>query len=206
VGRRPLVPRRLVLSAHLSSFDPRTFTVLLQQLQSGNADAAALLLPLVYSELHGLAQALFAKEHRAHTLQPTALIHEVWLKLGGGLGGAGDRRHFFGIAALAMRQVLTDHARAQNRDKRGGGRSCITLDEHLVASGKGREVLDLIELEDTLVRLGTLNERHARMVEMRFFGGLTIDETAAALGVTRTTVERDWFTVRAWLRRELGGK
>jgi RNA polymerase sigma-70 factor, ECF subfamily len=198
-----VVPRNLVFSLHLSSFDPKTVTVLLQQLQAGDADAVGSLLPLVYGELRGLAQALFANERRAHTLQPTALIHEVWLKLGGNLGGAGDRRQFFALAALAMRRVLTDHARTQRREKRGSGQRGITLAEHLVASGTGPEALDLLELEDALVRLAAMNERHARMVELRFFGGLTIDETAATLGVAHATVERDWFTVRAWLRREL---
>jgi len=190
----------------LSRLDPETVTVLLQQVRAGDPGAASALLPLVYNELRGLAEALFANERKAHTLQPTALIHEAWLKLRGDLGGAGDRQHFFAIAALAMRQVLTDHARAQRREKRGGGRSGITLDENLVGDCTGRQALDLVELEDTLVRLATLNERHARMVEMRFFGGLTINETAATLGVAPATVERDWFTVRAWLRRELGGK
>lgn len=184
--------------------EPHAITTLLREIRDGKADAAEALLPLVYGELHGLAAAHFCNERSDHTLQPTALIHEAWLKLAGNLGGVADRQHFFAIAALAMRQVLTDHARAQNRDKRGGGRSAITLDERLVASAAGKKVLDLIELDDSLVRLAALNERHARMVELRFFGGLTIDETAAALGVTHATVERDWFTVRAWLRRELG--
>lgn len=190
----------------MSSIDPKTVTLLLQQLQGGNAHAVGALLPLVYGELRDVAQRLFANERRAHTLQPTALIHEVWLKLDGNLGGVGDRREFFALAALAMRRVLTDHARTQLRERRGSGQRGITLAEHLVASGTGPEALDLIELEDALVRLAAMNERHARMVELRFFGGLTIDETAATLGVAHATVERDWFTVRAWLRRELGCK
>jgi RNA polymerase sigma factor (TIGR02999 family) len=181
--------------------DPKTITRLLHEARAGEAEAVSSLLPLVYTELQSLAQALFANERKGHTLQPTALIHEAWLKLAPNLDGVEDRRHFFAIASRAMRQVLTDHARTAKRQKRGEGKRCVTLDEQLV--GANKTALDLIDLEDSLERLAALNERHAHMVELRVFGGLTIPETAETLGVSHATVERDWFTVRAWLRREL---
>ena len=176
-------------------------TRILEQIRAGDTKAADDLLPLVYAELRQLARAVFASERRNHTLQPTALIHEAWLKLAGNFGDVKDRAHFYAIAAQAMRRVLTDHARAVQRHKRGGGRKQITLDEQLLTLGDG--AVDLVELDSCLERLAALNDRHARLVELRFFAGLTIPETAEVLGVSHTTVERDWFSARAWLRLEL---
>lgn len=181
--------------------DPHTVTRLLRDVRTGHPDAVRSLLPLVYDELQGLAVACFGEGRRGHTLQPTALVHEAWLKLAGHLGGLEDRRHFFAVASCAMRQVLKDHARRSGRAKRGGGGARLALDEDQL--GAAEAGVDFVDLEDSLERLTALNERHARMVELRVFGGLTIPETASILGVSDSTVERDWFAVRGWLRREL---
>jgi RNA polymerase sigma factor (TIGR02999 family) len=186
----------------MSFQDPQTFTLLLREARDGQSGAVNAVLPLVHSELQGLARGLFANERSDHTLQPTALINEAWMKLAGHAGEVEDKRHFFALASRAMRQVLTDHARRVGRQKRGDGAKRITLDQP-VTPHLGDDGLDLVDLEDSLERLAALNERHARMVELRVFGGLTIPEAAEALGVSHATVERDWFTVRAWLRREL---
>lgn len=189
----------------MTSADPQTVTRLLQGVRGGDASAGASLAPLIYGELGSLAAQLFAKERHEHTLQPTALIHEAWVKLVGHLGRIEDRRHFFALASQAMRQVLADHARGAARLKRGGGRPGVTLDSQL---GVGRGVgpgaaVDLVDLDDSLTRLAHLNARHARVVELRVLGGLTIAETAASLGVSEKTIERDWFMAKAWLRTEL---
>lgn len=185
----------------MTSADPQTITRLLHGVRGGDASAGAALVPLIYAELGSLAARLFARERREHTLQPTALIHEAWVKLVGHLGRIDDRQHFFALASQAMRQVLADHARGAARLKRGGGRPGVTLDGRLGA-GPGAAV-DLIDLDDSLTRLARLNPRHARVVELRVLGGLTIAETAAALDVSDKTVERDWFMAKAWLRTEL---
>ena len=189
------------LAPRLNRSDPKTVTQLLQRVRIGDTEAASSLLPLVYDELRSLALAVFSGERLGHTLQPTALIHESWMKLAGGLGGVHDRKHFFAIAARAMGQVLTDHARTQQRQKRGGSRNRVTLDEQLMTGHV--EGPDLFDLEDSMQRLAALNQRHARVVELRIFGGLTVPETAEILQVSTATVERDWFVARAWLRREL---
>lgn len=185
---------------------PRTITRLLHGARSGKPEAAGQLLGLVYEGLKDAAVSLFASQHNGHTLQPTALIHEAWMKLAGHLAGSADeirdRQHFFAVASRAMRQVLTDHARKAGRQKRGDGNRRVTLQEP--ALGQRDNGVDLVDLEDSLARLAELNERHARMVELRILGGLTIPETADILGVSHATIERDWFTVRSWLRRELG--
>ena len=185
----------------MSSPAHHSVTRLLQDARAGAPEAAEALLPLVYTELKGLAAMQFARERGDHTLQPTALVHEAWMKLAGDLGHADDRRQFFCVASRAMRQVLTDHARAHRSAKRGEGRRPLTLDGELF--GLRGDGPDLVDLDDSLTRLASLNERHARLVELRFFGGLTIPETADSLGVSEATVERDWFSVRGWLRREL---
>ena len=185
----------------MTTSDPKTITRLLHGVRAGEPDAAGRLLPIVYSELRSLAGALFARETSGHTLQPTALIHEAWLKLAAHLDGIEDRRHFFALASQAMRQVLTDHARKLRAAKRRGEARQVTLDEALVSSPNHGP--DLVDLDDSLRRLASLNARHARMVELRLFGGLTIPETAQTLELSHATVERDWFTIRAWLRREL---
>lgn len=182
--------------------DPQTVTRLLHGVRAGEAPAIQELLPVVYDELRGLARALFSDERRAHTLQPTALVHEAWMKLGSHLDGVEDRRHFFALASRAMRQVLADHARQRSRQKRGSVRQRVTLDTSLAAAGSAQ--VDLVDLDDSLARLASLNERHARVVELRLLGGLTIADTADVLGISHATVEADWFTAKAWLRSELG--
>jgi RNA polymerase sigma-70 factor (ECF subfamily) len=188
--------------AKLIASHPESVSRLLPSSWVGDAGAAEALLPLVYAELGELARRLFSRERIGHTLQPTALIHEAWVKLTGNLAGIRDRHHFFVIASRAMRQVLTDHARSGRCQKRGDGRPRVTLDETLGMTNAAG--LDFVDLDDSLTRLSILNPRHARVVELRVLGGLTIAETAEVLGVGHATVERDWFTARAWLRLELG--
>jgi len=159
---------------------------------------------LVYDELHRTARALMGRERVDHTLQPTALVHEAYLKLVDGAGtGATDRAHFLGIAARCMRQILVDHARAHRAEKRGGDRQRVTLMEELVTD-EGRE-LELLLLDDALMKFSALDERAARVAEMRVFGGMTVEEIAAALDVSKRTVDGDWATARRWLARELAG-
>lgn len=162
------------------------------------------LVPLVYDELHRLAAAYMRDERGSHTLQPTALAHEAYLKLvDESEAGWRGRAHFFAAAARAMRQILVDHARARGAAKRGGGRERITLAD--AAGGPATAPLDLLALDEALADLARLSDRRARLVEMRFFAGLTNEEAAEALGVATATVEKDWYLARAWLRRRLGG-
>lgn len=186
----------------IDSPNPGDITRLLQSARDGEATAAESLLTLAYKQLSGLARSQMAHERRDHTLQPTALVHEAWLKLGTHIGHAEDRHQFFAIAAQAMRRILTDYARKRNCLKREGARIRIVLDPGLSLSTDTG--FDLVDLDDSLNRLAALDARHARVVELRIFGGLTIAETAEVLGVSHTTVETDWFTARAWLRTELG--
>ena len=183
--------------------DAGQVTRILQDLSDGDDAAAGRLLPLVYDELRGLARSYFARQSPGHTLQPTALVHEAWVKLAGHDGAWTGRAHFFAVAARAMRQVLMNHARDRNAAKRGGGCDRITLDEAVTpVAGAGREV-DLLALDEALERLSHRSERQARVIELRFFGGLTIPEAAHVLGVGTTTVEDDWHFAKAWLAREL---
>ena len=176
---------------------------MLQRLGGEDADAAAAaLMPLVYDQLKALAASYFARQPAAHTLQPTALVHEAFLKIAGGENVEWQSRaHFMAVSAKAMRQILMNHARDKAAAKRGGGWQQITLDE-AVAPPAGN-TLDLIAVDEALTRLAELSERQARVVELRFFGGLTIAEAAHVLGVGTTTVEDDWHLARAWLGREL---
>ena len=185
----------------MTALDPRTITRLLRDSEGGDAGAARTLLPLVYEELQALARPIFLGERCGHTLQPTAVIHEAWLKIAKHVDRIEDRGHFFAVASQAMRRVLTDHVRRRKRLKRGGARERITLDHSLVASDS--KEFDLVDLEDSLARLSRLNARHARVVELRIFGGLTVPEAAQVLGVGRSTVESDWFMAKSWLRTEL---
>lgn len=186
----------------MNKLEPDAITRLLHSARAGDANAGASLLALTYDELGQLARVHFASQRRDHTLQPTALIHEAWLKLADHLDRVGDRQHFFAIASRAMRQVLADHARGQNRLKRRGQHRRVALDQ-AVGTTDAAEV-DLFDLDDSLRRLAALNERHARVVELRFFGGLTIAETAKELAVSHDTIEKAWFMARTWLQTELG--
>ncbi len=181
---------------------PRTVTRLLDRVRSGEKDAAASLAEILYTELRGIAGALVAKERKGHTLQPTALVHEAWLRLAPHVDQVRDRIHFFAIASQAMRRVLIDHARSHRRLKRADRHKQVELDDSLGwVRGDG---LDLVDLNDSLDRLANLNARHAQVVELRILGGLTIAESAEVLGVSHTTIENDWFTAKAWLRTEMG--
>lgn len=177
---------------------------MLQGIAAGDSGAAAQLLPVVYEELRALARAHLAGERAGHTLQPTALVHEAYLRLVGGEPG-GDRafngrQHFFATAATAMRRILVDHARERNALKRGAGRRVHLSDADAVTVN---DDLDLVGLDDALKKLEAVDERRVRVVTFRFFGGLTVDETAAVLGVSPATVKNDWAFARAWLLREM---
>jgi len=162
------------------------------------------LVALVYDDLRSLAHNELKRERVDHTLSTTALIHEAYLKLADqSRVPARGRAYFFGAAAIAMRQILVDHARHRGRQKRGGKRRPITLDEqHLIADDFATEMLDL---DDALRQLTSIDARAARVVECRFFGGLSNEETADVLGISPRTVRRDWLTARAWLYRALRG-
>jgi RNA polymerase sigma factor (TIGR02999 family) len=179
-------------------------TLLLSQLRAGDAGAAERLFPLVYAKLQGLARAVFSGQNPGHTLQPTALVHEAWLKLAGNLAPIDDRRHFFIVAGKAMRQVIADHARGRSRQKRGGERQRLTLDTDLATADQ--EGVDLVDLDDSLRALAKLNGRHAQVAELRIFGGLSIEETALALEISTRSVYSDWAMASAWLRRELASR
>ena len=189
------------MSADPSPTDPRSVTELLERARGGDQGAEDAVLEVAYTELRSLAAGVFSRERAGHTLQPTALVSEAWLRLAPHLDRVQDRVHFFALASGTMRRVLIDHERQRSRQKRGGDWARITLDDHL---GSARpEGIDFVELNDLLERLSALNARHARVVELRIFGGLTIAESAQVLGVSDTTIETDWFTAKSWLRAEL---
>jgi RNA polymerase sigma factor (TIGR02999 family) len=186
----------------MSEKGPEQVTRILGRIRRGDSSASDELAELVYDELRSLARLVFSSNAQTpHVLQPTALVHEAWAKMAGNLADIGDRVHFFAVAARAMRQVLADHRKAAFREKRGGGERPVTLHD-CTDWGQGK-ALDLLAFEDALSRLGKLNERHSRVVELRILGGLTLDETASMLGVSERTVRSDWQTARAWLRTEL---
>ncbi len=180
----------------------RTVTRLLQG-GHGGADRAEELLPLVYDELRALARARMSREAPGQTIQATALVHEAYLRLVGEEDPGWDgRSHFFGAAAQAMRRILVEQARGKARLKRGGGRGRVELDEALVnAAAPDDEVL---AVDEAVRRLERQDARKGRIVNLRYFAGLTVEETAAALGVSTGTVERDWRFIKAWLQVELG--
>ncbi len=163
------------------------------------------ILPLVYDELRRMAARKLRSERTGHTLSATALVHEAWLELSK-LNRIQwqNRSHYLAVAAQAMRRILIDYAVARGRQKRGGGETPVVLDGDVwaVAEVRGEE---LLALDEALVRLSALNERQARVVEYRFYGGMSVEETAETLGVSPATVKREWATARAWLNRELQG-
>ncbi len=180
-------------------------TRLLVELRGGSPEAEAQLIPLVYKQLHRLAASYMRRERPDHTLQATALVNEAYVRLvSQEATGWQDRAHFFGVAARLMRQILVDHARARQAGKRGGLVEKLPLDQALEFSpARSRE---LIELDSALESLGRLDPQQARVVELRFFGGLTVEETAEVLGISPRTVKRDWSVARAWLHGELSGR
>lgn len=187
-------------------------TRLLSRAQAGDQRATNDLFPVVYDELRELAGKFLAGERAGHTLQPTALVNEAYMRLVGPAAPQWDSRaHFFGAAARAIRRILTDHARARQSIKRGGGAARVSLDavaevlpeQDLPIDGGGT---DFVAIDRALEKLAALDGQKARVVELRFFGGLTAEQAAAALGVSPSTVARDWQFARLWLHRELASE
>jgi RNA polymerase sigma factor (TIGR02999 family) len=171
--------------------------------QNGSQKALDQLMPLVYEELRAIAGRYLSRESAGHTLQSTALVHEAYFRLIGQRRVQWQNRaHFFGIAAQMMRRILVDHARRQHRDKRGGGVTKLSLDEAIATAEPAAEV-DLLALDAALTALALIDPRGARIIELRFFSGLTIDETAEVLEISAGTVKREWSAARAWLYREV---
>jgi RNA polymerase sigma factor (TIGR02999 family) len=180
----------------MKSASSKPVTALLRAWSSGDVAARDELLPLIYQELRRRAAAQLRHERRGHTLQPTALVHEAYLRLVDQDVAWKSRAHFFSLASEMMRRVLVDHARGRKADKRAGG-TRVELDE-AVAISEERDV-DLVRLDQALVELSALDPRHGRIVELRFFGGLTLEETAEVLDISPATVKREWNLARTWL-------
>lgn len=180
-------------------------TALLSELMQGKQEAAEKLIPLVYEELKHIARGYMRRERPDHTLQTTALVHEAYLKLvrQHAMNWQG-RSQFFGIAAQLMRRILIDHARGHLREKRGGVREVLPLNEALAFSPEHSE--DLVKINEALERLSAMDARQGKVVELRFFGGLSVEETAEFLGVSPKTVKRDWAVAKVWLHAELRGR
>jgi RNA polymerase sigma factor (TIGR02999 family) len=186
----------------MDSTEPQQITELIIEARHGSGAAAEQLFPLIYEELRRVAHRALGHEQTGHTLSTTALVHETYLKLvDQDRAGWNDRSHFMAIAATAMRRILIDYARRQKRLKRGGERRRLTLDDSMIMADQRADTL--LALDEALTGLSALNERLSRVVEYRFFAGLTTEETAAALDVTTRTVERDWTKARAWLYDQL---
>lgn len=190
---------------NLRKTESKKITQMLREWSGGNRDALDELMPLVYEELHRQAARYLRRESKDHTLQTTALIHETYLKLIDQREVEWQNRaHFFAIAAQAMRRILVDYARAKQREKRGGRDENLPLEAALTVAADEKSV-DLIALDEALTKLGKIDERQARVVELRYFSGLSLEETAEALDISRATAAREWNVARAWLRREMTG-
>jgi RNA polymerase sigma factor (TIGR02999 family) len=190
-------------AAAVSEVSSKRITEILATFAGGDQEALKSLIPLVYDELRRLAKYHLNRERSDHTLQSTALVNEAYLRLAGRDIRIQNRGHFFAIASQLMRQILVDYARRHRADKRGAGSCMLTLDEQVtLPQTRG---LDVVALDDALNSLARLDQQQSRIVELRFFGGLSIDETAAVLGVSPATVKRDWATARVWLHREISG-
>jgi RNA polymerase sigma factor (TIGR02999 family) len=178
---------------------------LLERARAGDAKAVSQLMPLVYEELRRLAASYLRREKPGQTLQATALVHEAYVRLiGEKTHRWQNKAHFLAIAALSMRQILVQRARARKAAKRGGDPQRITLDDQLfAATAGGADEIDLVALDAALHKLATLSERQAKVVELRYFGGLSVEEAAEVLDVSPATVKREWTLARAWLHREL---
>ena len=181
---------------------PDELTALLQAWSAGDRSAEAKLLPLVYAQLRRQAEGQLRRERKNHTLRPTAVVNELYIRLAGQHRAAwANREHFFAVAAQLMRRVLVDHAREHGARKRAGGWQRVALDEGI--PGEQPRDADLLALDTALDELAALDLRRARLVELRYFGGLTLEETADALGISPATVSREWQLARAWLHRRL---
>jgi RNA polymerase sigma factor (TIGR02999 family) len=183
--------------------DQHDVTAKLSELSAGRREAWDELMPIVYGELKRMAHRHLRGERPGHTLNTTAIVHEAYLKLVNiDQLQWRDRAHFFAMASRAMRRILIDHARTRSREKRGGGWTKVTLDDAFMVAEERAE--DMIALDEALTRLESVNERQCRVVEYRFFGGMSIQETAEAIGISAASVKRDWMVTRAWLNQELG--
>jgi RNA polymerase sigma factor (TIGR02999 family) len=191
-GQRPRSVKKL------SETGPRDITRLLLELTGGNAAAIDALLPLIYDELRSLAANYLRRERPDHTLQPTALVHEAYLRMVDQTQvNWQNRAHFFGVAAQMMRRILVDHARAHNAGKRGADFQKLSLDENIDKAVERSD--ELIALDEALRELAEIDNQKARIIELRYFGGLSYEETAEVLGVSAVTVKRHWRMARAWL-------
>jgi RNA polymerase sigma factor (TIGR02999 family) len=192
----------LVFEKLLNSDLPDDVTQLLESWSNGDREALERLMPLVYDELHRLARRYLRRERSDHTLQSTALVHEAYLRMVDQKNVRWENRaHFFGVAAQSIRHILVDHARSHNAAKRGAGAAKLSLDEAIGVPEK-REV-DLLALDHAMEGLATLDPQQSRIVELRFFGGLSIEETAEVLHISPATVKRDWVMAKAWLYQNL---
>lgn len=184
------------------SSSPTQVTQLLARWSDGDQAAREALIPLVYDELRRIARHFLARQRSDHTLQSTALVHEAYMRLVGRTSVHFENRaHFFAVASQLMRRILVDHARKHSAAKRGGNNLTLLLDESLALPAKPE--VDLVALDSALSTLATLDRRQADIVEMRFFGGLSIDETSHVLGVSSATIKREWMTARTWLYDEM---
>ncbi len=176
-------------------------TQLLVQMSRGDAEAMAEVMPLLYRELHKLARHHLGRERPNHTLQPTALVHEAYLQLAAQQRVHWQNRaHFFGIASQAMRRILVDYARSRHAEKRGGLARKVSLDDVVISDERA---IELIALDEALSSLAVIDPRQSRIVELRFFGGLTIEQTAESIGVSPATIKRELNVAKAWLAREI---
>lgn len=199
---RQLAVNVAVAGERMSASSTHEVTSLLQAWRAGDPKALEKLLPLIYRELHAAAHRSMARERSGHTLQTTGLVNEVYLRLMGLQEMSWQNRsHFLAVCAKLMRQILTDYARTRRRLKRGGGVTDLSFDSNLIIFGAPR--VDLLALDDALTNLATFDQRKSKVVELRFFGGLTAEETAEALGVSAETVHRDWKVAKVWLLHEL---
>jgi RNA polymerase sigma factor (TIGR02999 family) len=187
------------------SQSPQDVTQLLHNWRNGDSQAFDRLLPLVHDELRRIASRYMRRERAGHTLQTTALVNEAYLRLVGQKNVAWqDRAHFYAVAAQVMRHLLVDHARRRHYAKRGGNAQRITLDETAVVSSQRDD--NLLALDEALTKLAEIDPRKVKLVELRYFGGLSAEETAEVLGVSEITVKREWLKTKAWLYRELTGE
>jgi RNA polymerase sigma factor (TIGR02999 family) len=201
LGGFPHEWRRFSRGGILSS-EQQAVTRLLQELNDGNKDAVDRLIPLVYDQLRRLASRCLLAERPGHTLRATALVHEAYVRLAGSDAAQWqDRVQFYAVAARVMRHILVDHARSHARQKRGGGAEKVPLDEAIMVGEQGS--LDLIELDQAMERLAAQDPRKSQIIELLFFGGLTYDESAAALNISPATLHRELKLAKAWLHREL---
>src|SRR5580658_2090749 len=183
--------------------DTGEVTRLLGEAGRGKKDAMNQLLPLVYDELHRLARSYFRRERGEHTLQPTALVHEAYIRLVDQRAAMESRSHFMAVAATQMRRILLDYARKHHAARRGGAGQKVILEDTMAISSQ--RPVDMIALDAALSKLGGLDSTQARLVELRFFGGLSVEETAEVMGVSPATVKRSWSSARAFLHKEISG-